>query len=153
KYNPESTFNYAFMDESFDKMYKKDIIHGTLVQLFAAITILLSCIGLSGLVLFSTEAKLKEIGIRKTLGASTQDIVMMIGRDYMIPVIVSFLIAFPISWLIISKWLDNYVYRTSISPWVFILAALITILLVVLTAGSVSFKAAMVNPTKILRDE
>ena len=153
KYNPESTFNYAFMDESFDKMYKKDIIHGTLVQLFAAITILLSCIGLSGLVLFSTEAKLKEIGIRKTLGASTQDIVMMIGRDYMIPVIVSFLIAFPISWLIISKWLDNYVYRTSISPWVFILAALITILLVVLTAGSVSLKAAMVNPTKILRDE
>ena len=153
KYNPESTFNYAFMDESFDKMYKKDIIHGKLVQFFATITILLSCIGLSGLVLFSTEAKLKEIGIRKTLGASKQNIVMMIGKDYMIPVIVSFLIAFPISWLIISKWLNNYVYRTSIDPLIFILAGIITVLLVVLTAGSVSLKAAMVNPTKILRNE
>ncbi|PUV22196.1 MULTISPECIES: ABC transporter permease [Sphingobacterium] len=153
KYNPESAFNYSFMDESFDKMYKKDVVHGKLVQLFAAITILLSCIGLSGLVLFSTEAKLKEIGIRKTLGASKQDIVMMIGKDYMVPVILSFLIAFPISWLIISNWLNNFVYRTSIDPWIFLLASLITILLVVLTAGSVSLKAAMINPTKILRDE
>lgn len=153
KYNPESAFNYSFMDESFDKMYKKDVVHGKLVQLFTAITILLSCIGLSGLVLFSTEAKLKEIGIRKTLGASKQDIVMMIGKDYMAPVILSFLIAFPISWLIISNWLNNFVYRTSIDPWIFLLASLITILLVVLTAGSVSLKAAMINPTKILRDE
>lgn len=153
KYNPETDFSYFFLDEAFDRLYKKDILSTQLITVFSVLAILLSCMGLAGLITFTTETKLKEIGIRKTLGASVYGIVLLILKDFLVPVFISITIAFPISWLIISRWLDNYVYRISLDWWIFMLSALITLVLVLLTAGRTSIKAAKMNPVNSLRNE
>src|SRR5690606_36768766 len=153
KYNPQTVFTYSFLDEAFDKMYKRDLISGQLITLFSILAIILSCVGLAGLVMFTTEAKVKEIGIRKTLGASVNRIILLIAKEYLIPILIAIFIALPLSWHFLSKWLENYVYRTTLDWWVFILSGLITLTLVVFTAGRISIKAAKANPIKALRNE
>ncbi|SJN23530.1 ABC transporter permease [Sphingobacterium sp. JB170] len=153
KYNPETEFNYFFLDDAFDRLYKEDIVSAQLVTIFSVLAILLSCMGLAGLIVFTTETKLKEIGIRKTLGASVNSIVLLIVKEYMAPVFIAILVAFPVAWLIVSKWLENYVYRTPVDGWIFILSGVVTIILVFLTAARISIKAAKTNPVNILRNE
>ena len=153
KYNPDYTFQYNFLDESFDKLYKTDLVSGKLISILTIIAIILSCMGLAGMIVFTTELKVKEIGIRKTLGATVNNILLIIVKDYFLLIGISFLIAFPISWLILSKWLENYIYRTSINYWVFLVTAAITMILAFITIAKISMKAAKANPINSLRNE
>jgi ABC-type antimicrobial peptide transport system permease subunit len=134
-------------------MYKSDMRAGRLFNIFAGIAILLSCLGLFGLVTYTAETKFKEIGIRKTLGASVSNIILLISKDFMKLVGISFILSFPIAWWMMSKWLENYVYRTELHGWVFIAAGLIAFAIAGLTVCGQSLKAAKNNPIKAIRTE
>jgi putative ABC transport system permease protein len=153
RYNADYEFNYKFMDDAFDEMYRTDIRSGKLFNIFASIAILLSCLGLFGLVTFTAETKVKEIGIRKTLGASVNHIILLISKDFLRLVGISFLVAFPLAWWMMGKWLENYVYRTEIQIWVFIVAGLTAFLIAAITVCGKALKAAQSNPVKSLRSE
>lgn len=153
QHNADYEFNYVFMDESFDSMYKSDIRSGKLFNIFAGVAILLSCLGLFGLVTFTAETKFKEIGIRKTLGATIGNIILLISKDFLKLVGISFLVAFPLGWWMMSKWLDNYAYRTSIEWWVFALAGFAAFAIAAITVCGKSLKAAQENPIKAIRTE
>lgn len=153
QYNGAFEFDYQFMDESFDKLYKSDIQAGKLFNVFAGIAILISCLGLFGLVTFTAETKFKEIGIRKTLGASISNIILLISKDFLKLVGISFLVAFPLGWWMMNKWLDNYVYRTGVEWWVFAIAGLAAFAIAALTVCGKSLKAAQENPIKAIRTE
>ncbi len=153
QYNGDYEFDYKFMDESFDNLYKSDIRSGKLFNIFAGIAILLSCLGLFGLVTFTAETKVKEIGIRKTLGASVGNIILLISKDFLKLVGISFVVAFPLGWWMMNKWLDNYVYRTSIEWWVFVVAGFAAFAIAAITVCGKSLKAAQENPIKAIRTE
>jgi ABC-type antimicrobial peptide transport system permease subunit len=150
RYNDGYPFEYRFIDEEFDRTYKSDIRTGKLFNAFAGVAILISCLGLFGLVTFTAESKTKEIGIRKVFGASVADIVIMLGREFMILVGVAMLIAFPLAYLWLERMLQDYAYRIDIAWWMFALAAVITILLTLLTVGWQALKAATANPVKAI---
>lgn len=153
QYNSEFEFDYQFMDESFDKLYKSDIQAGKLFNVFAGIAIFISCLGLFGLVTFTAETKFKEIGIRKTLGASISNIIFLISKDFLKLVGISFLVAFPVGWWIMDKWLANYVYRTGMEWWVFAVAGFAAFAIAAITVCGKSLKAAQENPIKAIRTE
>ncbi|GAA4803443.1 ABC transporter permease [Olivibacter ginsenosidimutans] len=153
QYNPDYNFEYEFLDDAFDKLYKADIRSGKLFNLFSGVAILLSCLGLFGLVTYTAETKVKEIGIRKTLGASVQHIIVLISKDFLMLVIIALIVAFPLAWWMMSKWLDNYVYRTDLSWWIFVVAGLAAFIIATITVCSKALKAAQVNPIKSLRSE
>lgn len=153
EYNADYDFNYRFMDEAFDNMYKSDARTGKLFNIFAGIAILLSCLGLFGLVTFTAETKFKEIGIRKTLGASVNHIILLISKDFLKLVGISFILSFPLAWWMMNKWLENYVYRTEIQSWIFIAAGFIAFMIAGLTVCGLALKAAKNNPIKAIRTE
>lgn len=153
RYNPSYDFNYQFLDQSFDQQYKSDIRTGKLFSLFAGIAILLSCLGLFGLVTYSVEAKFKEIGIRKTLGASVTNIIMLMSKDLLRLVGIALVVAFPIAWWIMNQWLQNYAYRADLEWRVFLLAGCLALGIAVLTVFGKSLKAAQSNPIKAIRTE
>jgi len=153
QYNSEFEFDHQFMDESFDKLYKGDIQAGKLFNVFAGIAILISCLGLFGLVTFTAETKFKEIGIRKTLGASISNIILLISKDFLQLVGISFLIAFPLGWWMMNKWLANYVYRTGMEWWMFVIAGFTAFAIAAITVCGKSLKAARENPIKAIRTE
>lgn len=146
-------FKYNFMDETFNEMYKADRQVGKLFNCFAVITIFISCLGLLGLVTYTAETKFKEIGIRKTLGASTGNIISMLSRDFVQLVIISSVIASPLAYTAMNKWLENYQYRISINAWVFVTAAVGAVIIALATVGYQSFRAASANPVKALKAE
>lgn len=153
KYNSSFPFDYSFMDEVYNSMYKSDQRSGTLFSIFAAIAIMISCLGLFGLATYTAQVKIKEIGIRKVLGASIVNITTMLSKDFLILVIISLLIASPIAWYMMNKWLQDYVYRIQIQWWVFVLAGSAAILIAFVTISFQAIKAAMANPVKSLRSE
>lgn len=153
KYNADYDFEYRFLDESFDEMYKKDSRIAGLFNVFAAIAIIISCLGLFGLVTYTAETKVKEIGIRKTLGASVSNIILLLSKDFMVLVTVSLLISFPVAWYMMNKWLTNYQYRTSVEWWVFAVAGISALAIAFITVGSKAMRAAQNNPVKSLRSE
>lgn len=153
QYNGEFEFDYQFMDESFDKLYKSDIQTGRLFNVFAGIAIFISCLGLFGLVTYTAETKVKEIGIRKTLGASIANIILLISKDFLKLVVISFLVAFPLGWWMMNKWLDNYVYRTDVEWWVFAVAGFAAFAVAAITVCGKSLRAARENPIKAIRTE
>ena len=150
---PAATFNYSFYDESLAMLYKKDKQTATLINTAMFITIFISCMGLFGLCMFIAERRKREIGIRKVLGASIANIVRMLSKDFIIMVIVALLIASPIAWYFMNRWLQDFTYRTNISWWVFIIAGLAAILIALITISLQAIKAAVANPVKSLKTE
>ncbi len=153
QYNSGFPFEYHFLDEVYDNLYKTDQRSGTLFNAFAIIAILVSCLGLFGLATYTAQVKLKEIGIRKVLGASVVNITAMLSKDFLVLVIVSLIIASPIAWYAMNKWLQDYVYRTQIQWWIFAVAGISAILIAFITISFQAIKAALANPVKSLRSE
>ena len=153
QFNTGETFTYNFMDDLYNKTYAAEQKTGTILNIFAALTILVACLGLFGLAIYTAEQRTKEIGIRKVLGASVSQVTKMLSKDFLKLVLVACIIAFPISWWAMNKWLQSFAYRIDISWWVFLLAGFVTILIAVITVSSQAIKAAIANPIKSLRAE
>lgn len=150
---PDGDFDYHFFDESIAEFYKSEQNISRLLTWATGLAILISCLGLLGLVIYTTNSRLKEIGVRKVLGASVSQIVLLLSSDFIRLVLIAFVIAAPIAWWAMSKWLDNFAYRTSISWWIFALSLLSIVLASVITLSIQTIKAAMANPVKSLRTE
>lgn len=153
KINADQPFEYSFLDEHFKELYDADRAVSKVVGILAGLAILISCLGLFGLASYSAERRVKEIGIRKVLGASVQNITAMLSRDFVRLVIISTLIAWPIAWFGVTRWLQDFAYRVPVSWWVFIMAAGIALLIALLTVSFQAIKAAVANPVKSLRTE
>lgn len=153
EYNPDYDFKYSFLDDDFDALYKSDVRNGKLFTIFAIIAILISCLGLFGLVTYTAATKTKEIGIRKVLGASVSSIVSMLSKEFLILVGISMVIAFPLAYYWLDKMLQDYAYRISLGWWMFALAGLIIIILTLLTVGWRAIKAATANPVKSIKTD
>lgn len=150
---PNKPFSYYFLDEFFNRQYKSEEQFGKLFLDFALLAIFISCLGLLGLASYSTMQRTKEIGIRKTLGASVPTILRLLSKDFLKLVIIAFLIAAPISGYFMHKWLNDFAYRTSMSWWIFVIAGLIAISIAMLTVSFQAIKAAIANPVRSLRTE
>ena len=153
KLNPNEPFEYSFLDEDFQKNYEKEWRQAGMVKCFAIIAIIISCLGLFGLAMFSAEQRTKEIGIRKVLGASVASVVGLLSKDFLKLVVLSLIIAAPIGWYFMNKWLQDFVYRTNITWWVFASAGLFAVVIAFLTISFQAVKAATANPVKNLRTE
>jgi ABC-type antimicrobial peptide transport system permease subunit len=150
---PEEEFDYAFFDEKIASMYETEIRTASLLKWSTGLTIFISCLGLLGLVIFTINSRIREIGIRKILGASVTQIVATLSTDFMRLVIIAFFIAAPLAWLVSYNWLQDYAYRTPMSWWVFALSGFAMLLLALITLSVQSIKAAIANPVKSLRTE
>jgi putative ABC transport system permease protein len=150
---PNRPFSYFFMDEFFDRQYRGEERFGNLFLNFAILAIFISCLGLLGLASYSTMQRTKEIGVRKVLGASVTNITTLLSSDFIKLVLISIIIASPLAYIGMHKWLENFSYRTSVSWWVFLLAALAAIFIALFTVSFQAIKAAVANPVKSLRTE
>ncbi len=150
---PAYPFEYKFLDQQFGELYKKDIRQQTILTVFAALAIFVACLGLFGLASFTATKRFKEIGVRKVLGSSVQNIVLLLSKDLLKPVLIATCIALPVGYWIMNKWLQNFAYRTSVNWWIFVLAASITFGIAFTTVCIKAIKAAMANPVKSLRTE
>jgi len=153
KMAPGMPFSYRFLDDAFDNMYRAEQRMGKLALGFSILAIVVACMGLFGLATYAAEQRIKEIGIRKVLGASVSGIVEMLSVDFIKLVLVSALIAFPIAWWAMDKWLTNFAYRIDIKWWVFLVAAAISIFIALVTTSFQAIRAALMNPVKSLRTE
>jgi putative ABC transport system permease protein len=153
KINPNQPFEYQFLDEHFAELYQADQAVSKVVGILAGLAILISCLGLFGLASYAAEKRVKEIGIRKVLGASVSNITAMLSRDFMWLVLVSNLIAWPIAWFAVNRWLQDFAYRISVSWWVFVVAGIIALLIALATISFQAIKAAIANPVTSLRNE
>jgi putative ABC transport system permease protein len=153
KYNSEYPFNYYFIDEEYNKKFADEQRVGTLASLFAGLTIFISCLGLFGLATYMAQNRIKEIGVRKVLGASVFGVTSMLSKDFLKLVAIAFIVATPIAWYSMDHWLQTYAYRVNISVWVFAIAAFVTTLLSIVTVSFQAVKAALANPVKSLRSE
>jgi putative ABC transport system permease protein len=153
KYDPGSPFSYKFVDEEYAQKFSSESRIGTLASIFAGLAILISCLGLFGLASFMAEQRTKEIGIRKVLGASVRNLWQLLSKDFVVLVIISFVISIPIAYYYLHNWLQNYTYRTEITWWVFALAGSGALLITLLTVSYQAVKAALANPVKSLRTE
>lgn len=145
--------HYSFLDERLARLYESEQKTSIIATSFSALAIFIACLGLFGLAVFITEQRTKEIGIRKVLGASIAEILFLLSRQFIVWVPIAILIASPIAWYAMSRWLDNFAYRVAISWWVFVVAAFLAIGIALLTVSFQSLKAALVNPVKSLRSE
>ena len=153
KFNPGFTFNYQFLDQDYQALYASERKISILSRYFAGLAILITCLGLFGLAAFTAERRLKEIGIRKVLGASNLGIVNLISKDFNRLVLVSLLIASPLSYIMVKKWLDGFAFRIELEPWYFIGAGVFALLLAWGTVAVQALKATLANPVKSLRTE
>lgn len=150
---PEDDFDYKFLDEDIAKYYDDAKHISGLLMWATGLAVFISCLGLLGLVIYTTTQRTKEIGVRKVLGASVSQIVTMISKDFMLLIGIAFIIAAPLAWLGMNKWLQNFAYRTEISWWVFVMGGSIIIIIALFTLAFQTIKAAMANPVKSLRTE
>jgi putative ABC transport system permease protein len=152
QYNPGFPLKYSFQDEVYDLIYKSDTRTGALFDIFTVIAIFISCLGLFGLVTYAAHARVKEIGIRKVLGASVANIIAMLSKDFLGLIMLSILIASPLAWWAMHTWLMDFAYRVNIPWWMFIVAGLSTFGITVLTVSFQSVRAALANPVKSLKE-
>ncbi|GAB3995479.1 ABC transporter permease [Spirosoma daeguense] len=150
---PDNTFEYKFLDDSIAKLYEKEQKTGQLVNAATIVAILISCMGLFGLALFTAEQRTKEIGVRKVLGASVSSIVVLLSKDFLKLVVIALIIASPIAWWAMNQWLKDFAYKVDIAWWVFALAGLLSVGIALVTVSFQSIRAALVNPVKSLRSE
>jgi len=150
---PDVPFEYSFLDDGFDQLYKADRNAGRLFNIFSGIAILISCLGLFGLATFTAEQRTKEIGVRKVLGASVASIVTLLSKDFLKLVLIAIVIASPIAWYAMNEWLADFAYKIDISWWVFALAGGMAVGIALLTVSLQSARAAMNNPVDSLRSE
>jgi putative ABC transport system permease protein len=150
---PGMPFSYRFLDDSFDQMYRAEQRMGKLALIFSTLAILVACMGLFGLATFAAEQRTKEIGIRKVLGASVQGIVEMLSLDFVKLILLAAVIALPLSWWLMQKWLMSFAFRVSIQWWVLPLAAFIALVIALGTVSYQAIKAALMNPVKSLKTE
>ena len=150
---PNRPFSYYFLDEFFDKQYRAEDRFGNLFLNFAILAIFISCLGLLGLASYSTMQRVKEIGIRKVMGASVSNILNLLSKEFIKLVAISFLIAAPITWYFMHQWLQGFAYRTNIQWWVFALAGILALVIAIATISFQAIRAAVANPVKSLRTE
>ncbi|HKP32093.1 MAG TPA: FtsX-like permease family protein, partial [Chitinophagaceae bacterium] len=153
EFNPGYVFEYKFLDEIYQAQYISEQRVSLLSKYFAGLAIIISCLGLFGLATFNAEVRTKEIGIRKVLGASVSNVMMLLSKDFIVLIIVSMLIAFPIAWWAMNAWLNGFAYRISIEANVFLIAGVAMILLTMITVGYQSIRTAIRNPVNSLRTE
>jgi putative ABC transport system permease protein len=145
---PNRPFDYTFLDESFDKQYRAEDRFGNLFFYFAILAIFISCLGLLGLASYSTIQRTKEIGVRKVLGASVPNIVNLLSIEFLKLVLIAFIIAAPVAWIFMSKWLHDFAYRTGLAWWMFVFAGIIAVIIAFGTISFQAMKAAIANPVK-----
>jgi putative ABC transport system permease protein len=153
KYTADIPFSYSFLDDDFSRMYQSDQRTGFLFNVFAIVAIAISCLGLFGLATFTAQVKTKEIGIRKVLGASIVQITNLLAKEFIVLVLIAFIIAAPVTWFAMNKWLQDFAYRINISWWMFVLAGVVAVLIALFTVSFQAIKAAIANPVKSLRTE
>ena len=153
KVTPTTAFEYTFLDDTLDRLYKTERKLATVVFIFAGLAILIACLGLFALAAFATERRTKEIGIRKILGASSSNLVSLLSMDFLKLVAVAFFVAAPIAWYAMNQWLQDFAYRIDIQWWVFALAGLAAVIIAFLTVSFHSLKAAWSNPVNALKVE
>lgn len=151
--NPGVPFEYKFIDQQFEQLFKTETLIGKLSSVFSILAILISCLGLFGLAAYTAERRTKEIGIRKVLGASAQNLAGQLSVDFLKLVLISCLIAFPFAWWVMNDWLEGYAYRIQINWSIFLFAGSLAVLIALITVGFQAIKAAMANPVKSLRTE
>ena len=151
--NAETPFRFHFLDQELDQMYQSEQVSGQVFATFSIVAILIACIGLFGLSTFLAQQKTKEVGIRKVLGASVFQLVVLLSREITILVFIAFFIAIPITWLLMDSWLDDFVYRITPGPGVFIAAGIMSVIIAWITVSYQSIKTAFSNPVHALRDE
>jgi len=150
---PAYPFEYTFLDQKFGELYKRDLRQQTILSIFSGLAIIIACLGLFGLASFTAAKRTKEIGVRKVLGSSVQNIVLLLSKELLSPVMLATLIAIPVAYMVMSNWLQGFAYRTPMYWWIFALAALITIAIALLTVSFRALRAALANPTRSLRSE
>ena len=153
KVAPIYPFEYSFLDQKFDELYKTDIRQQKILSVFAGLAIFIACLGLFGLASFTATKRIKEIGVRKVLGSSVQNIVVLLSKDLLKPVLIATCIALPVGYWVMNKWLQNFAYKTTLHWWIFLLAAMITFCIALFTVSIKAIKAAIANPVKSLRTE
>lgn len=150
---PGYPFEYNFLDDTFNKHYSDDIKQGAVLSAFSAVAIFIACLGLFGLASYTAAKRTKEIGVRKVLGSSVQNIVVLLSKDLLKPVLLGTIIAIPVGYYAMNKWLQNFAYRISIEWWMFFTAAITAVLIALITVSVQAIKAAIANPVKSLRTE
>ena len=153
QYNAGFPFTYTFLDDTFNQLYSSEERTGTLFNTFAAIAIFISCLGLLGLAAYTAQVRTREIGVRKVLGASVSEIIRLLATDFVKLVLVAIVIATPVAWYAMNKWLEGFAYKTTISWAVFLLSGVIAVFIAFATISFQSIKAALANPVKSLRTE
>ena len=153
KVAPSQPFAYTFLDERFDRLYEAENRIGKIIGAFASLAIFIACIGLLGLATFTVQQRTKEIGVRKVLGANVTGIVGLLSKDFLKLVILALVIASPIAWFFMERWLQDFAYRIDIHWSVFALAGFVAVAIAFLTVSFQSVKAALANPVKSLRSE
>lgn len=153
KHNPATPFDYRFADEEFAAKYKEEERIGKLASVFATLAIFISCLGLFGLASFVAEQRIKEIGIRKVLGATVISLWQLLSREFVWLVLIAFAIATPLAWYFLNSWLQDYQYRTNIPGWIFVVTGIGLLAITLLTVSFQAVKAALINPVKSLRNE
>ena len=153
KFLPETPYEYAFLDDNFEQLYKAEARQKTLLGLFASLAIFIACLGLFGLSAFAISQRIKEIGIRKVLGADVSTIVTLLSKDFLKLVAIAALVAFPVAWYFMDKWLQDFAYRISMPWWIFLVAGIIATIIALVTISFQAIRAAIANPVKSLRTE
>jgi putative ABC transport system permease protein len=152
-FNPNGPFDYHFLDEKFASLYASEKSTGQIFTSFTVIAILIASLGLFGLAAFITEQRTKEIGIRKVLGATVKQLLLLVSKDFLILVGIAFFISIPVTWWAMHSWLQDFAYRIKINIWVFPLSGIVAILIALVTISFQAIKAAIANPVKSLRSE
>ncbi len=150
---PGNLFDYSFLDERFNRQYENERLFSKAFGIFAALAIFVACLGLFGLAMFSTIQRTKEIGVRKVLGASVSNILLLLSKDFVKLVLIASVIAFPVAWWVMNKWLQDFSYRINIGWAVFVVAGSAALLIALLTVSFQAIKAAVANPVAALRSE
>jgi putative ABC transport system permease protein len=149
----DNIFSYRFMDDEIKEFYETEQKMSTLLIIFSAMAIFIGCLGLFGLASFMANQRTKEIGVRKVLGASIESIIMIFSKEFIILVVVAFVIAAPFAWYVLNQWLDGFAYKITLGPLVFIGGLIVTLALALMTVGYKTFQAASVNPAQSLKSE